>query len=489
MSEANLLLAPAPAKKRGSRRRWLVLAGVAAVTALLLASVYWYVGHAAERELQAAFAEADRLDPNWRLDDLEAGRTAYPARENAALQVLAVKRLLPVGWEAKYERDWLANDIPKQYQLDAKQRQALREMMAPVAEAVAEARKLADMPHGRFPIQYTPDWFGTTIKVQDARIVANLLQQDVLLLAQAGDAEAALRSVRAILFASRSIGDEPLSLSQWVRMACRALAVDSLERVLAQGEPSPEALAELQQLLENEEQEDLLLYAFRGERAGLEHLLAGMQTGQVRPALLNGVGLTNSRAEGMAAGFALYSPGSLKTQRAALLRCMTQAVEAARLPVEQQQEKFDQIVAELRDQGILVRLLTPADAKQVEGNRRRVAQMRCAIAAVAAERYRRTHGDWPASLDALVADGLLKQVPADPYDEAPLRYHVRDDRILIYSIGTDREDNGGTFDNKAGSTRGTDVGFTLWNVSQRRLPPLPAAEPPAPPPGPKEPDQ
>src|SRR5262249_26764708 len=135
------------------------------------------------------------------------------------------------------------------------------------------------------------------------------------------------------------------------------------------------------------------------------------------------------------------------------------------------------------DQGIFVRLLMPALARLMEANRSLLAQTRCAIAALAAERYRGAHGDWPASLEALVADGLLKWVPADPYDGAPLRYLRHDDRVVIYSIGMDRQDNGGTFDGKSGITQGTDVGFMLWNVAQRRLLPLPAAEPPAPPPG------
>ena len=88
----------------------------------------------------------------------------------------------------------------------------------------------------------------------------------------------------------------------------------------------------------------------------------------------------------------------------------------------------------------------------------------------------------------MVAEGLLKRVPSDPYDGAPLRYRVRDDRVVIYSVAQDLEDNGGTFDGKAGYTKGTDLGFTLWNAAQRRLLPLPAKEPAAPAPGPKEPN-
>jgi hypothetical protein len=124
-----------------------------------------------------------------------------------------------------------------------------------------------------------------------------------------------------------------------------------------------------------------------------------------------------------------------------------------------------------------VSLLMPAVAKVMEADNRTHAQTRCALVAVAAERYRRAHGNWPASVDALVEDKLLKQAPTDPYDGARLRYRVREGSVVIYSVAQDREDNGGKFDGKSGLTKGTDIGFTLWDVSQRRLLPLPPKEP------------
>jgi hypothetical protein len=310
--------------------------------------------------------------------------------------------------------------------------------------------------------------------------VANLLHFDVLLLAQEGDLDAALRSTRGIVNTGRSVGDEPTMISSLIRMACRAVAVSCLERVLAQGEPPPQALADLQRLLEEDEAENLLLHGVRGERAGLDHLLENMQNGSVNTAdilsaLGKRLGLTNPEALEIA--LVTYSPSNLKSQRAAVLRLFTQLVETAKLPPEQQPQPNRQLARDARNHGLLLRALMPAVIKVAEANQRNLALLRCAIVGVAAERYRRPHGGWPASLDALVAEGLLQRMPTDPYDGAPLRYQVRDDRVVIYSIARDLEDNGGTFDGKAGYTTGTDLGFTLWNVSQRRLLPLPAAEP------------
>ncbi len=55
--------------------------------------------------------------------------------------------------------------------------------------------------------------------------------------------------------------------------------------------------------------------------------------------------------------------------------------------------------------------------------------------------YESRHGRLPATLDELVPE-LLREVPRDPYDGKPFRY-VRD-RALVYSIGGDLKDSGGS---------------------------------------------
>jgi hypothetical protein len=500
MSEADLLT-PAPAKKRGSRRRWLLVVVLVLLPVLMLVGIYCYVGHLADLDLQDALAEADRLDPGWRLDDLLLHpRTEYASDDNSALQVVRAKALLPSGWGAKdeFQRD-VFNDVfafpPRPHQLDAEQQRLLREEMAKSPAALAEARKLADMPHGKLPSEYThEDWIWSrpmATYCQDARAVAYLLQSDTLLLAQEGDTEGALRSTRAIVNIGWSVGDEPppnlVSLSHFY---CRWFAARGLERVLSQGEPSSPALADLQRLLEEEEAVNLLLCYMRGTRAAMDEWMANVQNGNARLAdLLNSLNLSAGLHDPEVVEVTLirYSAG-LKTQRAAVLRYMTQLVESARLPPEEQTQRNKQLEAEARNHGLLVRALAPGGIRLAENYQRHLALLRSAIVALAAERFRRVHDHWPTSLDVLVTEGLLKQVPADPYDGAPLRYRSHDDRVVIYSIGMDLQDNGGTYPGKSGWIKGTDVGFTLWNAAERRLLPLPAKEPPDPEPTPGEPE-
>jgi len=63
----------------------------------------------------------------------------------------------------------------------------------------------------------------------------------------------------------------------------------------------------------------------------------------------------------------------------------------------------------------------------------------------------------------------LSQVPDDPFVDGPLRLRRLDDGLVVYSVGPDGIDNGGNI-GTSGRTRGTDLGFRLWDVKQRRQP-------------------
>src|SRR5207302_5581190 len=66
---------PAPRKRR---RRWLLLL----VPLALVAAAWLYMYSASDRRLAQVAAETDRLDPHWRLDDIQAERATIPDEEN-----------------------------------------------------------------------------------------------------------------------------------------------------------------------------------------------------------------------------------------------------------------------------------------------------------------------------------------------------------------------------------------------------------------------
>lgn len=71
------------------------------------------------------------------------------------------------------------------------------------------------------------------------------------------------------------------------------------------------------------------------------------------------------------------------------------------------------------------------------------ANTRLVVTAIAVERHRLRYGTYPETLQELVPQ-VIAVVPADPADGNPLRYQrLAKDQFLLYSIGEDLKDDGG----------------------------------------------
>ena len=85
-----------------------------------------------------ALAETDRLDPGWRLEELEARRVKIPDKENSALHILAVKKLMPGNWGGDPQFNELFAQEVSEAQLNEAQVKALRAELGRAAAALAE---------------------------------------------------------------------------------------------------------------------------------------------------------------------------------------------------------------------------------------------------------------------------------------------------------------------------------------------------------------
>jgi len=68
-------------------------------------------------------------------------------------------------------------------------------------------------------------------------------------------------------------------------------------------------------------------------------------------------------------------------------------------------------------------------------------------------RYKQDKGSYPSTLDDLTQAGYLKQLPMDPWSDKPLVYKRTDDGFMLYGIGKNFKDDGGTVAVVDGRTR------------------------------------
>jgi hypothetical protein len=445
--------------------------------------ILYYRRALTEKELQATLEEIDRIDPGWRLEELEAKRAVVPREKNAGPQVLAAIELLPEDWPRGDRWDDF-RDLEPPAQLSPEQVKTLRAELDKVKPALMEARKLTQLSAGRFDIQYSPDFIGTLIPhTQETRRVAKLLSWDTLRRLQEKDLQGALASNRATLIAGRAIGDEPLLISALVRTAIQVVAVEDLERILAQGEPAAATLENLQKLLEDEAAQPLLLIGFRGERAGVHHMCSNLEAGEVSFSQLDSFGNQSKKEPGVWDRVTdFFAVDVIMTDHIWLLKLHTEAVRIAEGPVEHYGPLYKQLAATVHEApGPLAKLMSRGVTKVPPAVQRGQAHLRCAIVALAAERFRRNNKRWPNSLQELVPN-YLARVPTDPFDGAPLRLGKHKEGVVVYSVGPDGKDNGGTIDRTDPLREGTDLGFRLWNITKRRQPAKPAKPKPVEPP-------
>jgi hypothetical protein len=483
-------------------KRWLKrVAGT--VVLIVVVRTVWLAGErewrrmSGEKELTVALAEADERDPDWRWEALNAKRPRPPAGKNAADRILAIKSLTPTNWGYKLDltdEGMTREPPPTNHRFPPDQITAIRTELDRARAAVELARTLKDYPSGHREYRLAINPICTLLdQTQHTREVANLLRWDVAIAVEDGNTVQVADDLLAMLNNSRSLGDEPFLISQLVRIATRAVAARSLEWVLAHGELQEPQLAALQSAWAADAEEPLLLFGLRGERACSDVLLLRIQTGEIP--IEDVIGKEEGSVRRSAVGFGLWRQRArLPRDRAYLLRWFNQAIEAARLPVHEQPRAMEALPhfdkpgargaglggagSEEENDLIFSRLLISSVSRVAVACWRGAAEARCAAVGLACERFRLKSGRWPKGLSELPADLLPGGVPFDPFDAKPLRYRNLDDGVVVYSVGPDGTDDGGTLARSGlQPATGTDVGFRLWNPEHRRKPPLPGPPP------------
>lgn len=441
--------------------------GVLILAILVAMGLIWNRGRMANK-LQETLTELDRTETGWRSEEIEAAREEVTEEDNSARVVVAVAQRLPATWPSTDFPQEQFRLLPPNEKLSDADLVRLSIELASARPALEVASKLADMPRGRHRIHYERNPIETLLHdQQESRRIVTLLVYEAMRRNQKGETKNALTACRAALNATRSLGDEPIFISQLIRNAGVVLTCQAIERTLAQGEPVPEDLIPLQKLLENEDIFPGLLIATRGERAMFQKAFEAVERGD-----LSVDELTDSRSDWIQSAFISLWRIDTRQDHALFLSLMTRRINELQLSMHEQgarDKQFEQEVRQLSKNAVITRLLLPAMSKMGEAFRRKHATLRCTIVALVAERYRRENKGWPETVDQLCPK-YLSAVPLDPFDGKPLRYRRIKDAVVIYSIGQDGVDNGGNFDLEHPASPGFDIGVRLWDVAKRRQP-------------------
>lgn len=300
-------------------------------------------------------------------------------------------------------------------------------------EALELLHEAAAIKHCRYPIDLSVG----LPPLSDIRKASMLLNLEAVLHAENVNPQLGARSVMSIFGISHSLQREPVLISQLVRIACQALAVSSLERVINRVEFTDEQLLELAQVIAGAEDRSNMHRAFAGERC---HVLSVLrEPGAMDPGVIG-------RGIPAAPILELYRALGLADMDAiTYLDLMEGYIKATELPPPRRQEAAEAVDAKLESTSkihILLHLFKPAFSRTIMLELRVIANLRAARVALAVQRYRLALGRLPDTLADLVPT-YLDAVPKDPFDGNQMRYKKLDAGFVIYSINDDLSDDGG----------------------------------------------
>ena len=457
--------------------KWIGRATLALLVIVLTTPLIYHVVVRAQgrRELDAVFAQLDRDDPGWRLDDIVRATNAKlpPDDRNPFVLATAANDLLPPNSKERSKNFPVWPAAEPNVLLDAATKARFVAAFRGMEPTIDLARGLADLPDagGNVIVMPANPLNREMGRESDLGLMQRLLRADAVLLAEDGKHDMAVRSVRAALATARALGDDPSQIGQRARVGAGAAAVRAIEGVLNLGEPEA-GLAELQAESLRESEVPKFLVGMIAERASFERVCADIDSG----AAAGGVPASTFQLS-EAKLTSLLIRTHLGGDQAFGLRLLTRYIEAAKLPPHERLAALHAILpVPVRDpRKMLTRLLMPSVETFYETTLRGQGELAAVAVGIACERYRRKFGQWPATLGDIPKD-ILAAVPTDPGDGKPLKYKRLADRIVVYSVGPDGIDHGGDLNDTTPQTQ-RDWGIRLYDVPHRRRPAPPAADP------------
>lgn len=432
------------AKRRFGKWRWWIF-GILGALALAIGILRLIPQPAADARLAGLRSEGYPTS----LAELAASVSNVPEADNISGAVMAATSVLR---QAQNKKTPLVNgsvvEVERGKPWSQEMLLASREFMAANTQAFSQIPAIVKLRHGDNHLNYSTGSQIIVLHLSQYKSLIQALAAKAGLAAEENRPRDAVQDILGMVAVARGLDDEPLAISQLVRIGLEAITCRAVERLVNRVTVSEIDLAELQAALEASERPTRLARALAGELClGLD--MFGQKPSQLAAAA--SMGAPNSGPSSETLAFALYTAaGLLNVDRAAYIRVMADFIDIARMNPWERREplaKWKRDISELRSHWYRMRVLTgmlaPSLANIPTLDAGVLAQVRCAATGLAVERYRHQHNGNPPALLSDLVPALLSGIPADPVDGRPLRYERRGQGYVVYSLGPDGDDDHG----------------------------------------------
>jgi hypothetical protein len=277
----------------------------------------------------------------------------------------------------------------------------------------------------------------------DFWLLGRLLSAKAYLQAEAGAIDKAWSTTVTQLRFADSLRSDPLCDGQLCRAGLILRACSALQTLCDREPPGGETYREIEGILKDLDDVGPLLRALDGERLLVGERLFGLPRDElyqtVRQRVLGANDRTPEVLTRLAFRIMVFRP-RLVAEHALYLDSLQKSTRLLQGPYVPAGSGLRQELHDLMMKPrLLTRDFTPYLDYLLNLHYRTTAQVHIARTGLALLEYRQTHGAFPPTVVPL---GLEKLT--DPYTREPLRYWAEGAGFVVYSVGEDLEDNGGT---------------------------------------------
>jgi len=278
--------------------------------------------------------------------------------------------------------------------------------------------------------------------ISGLRAIMLILGAKACLEAEAGRPDAAWDLAQTQLRLADALRNEPILISQLVRFASIRTSCETIFKICEVAPPNAEQYRSFESLLSNYEGNTPLVLAMDGER-----LLCGewafdlLRTGSAKSlAAITGQESGLGLGEVLLSLYSAFKPLSL-ADHAAYVRLMGDYTRFVQQPYSPNEASaMDRKAEQMRSRlHIVTSMLVPGIGRVNERYWETIAQMRITRAGLTLLQDTKAQGVFPETLEKLKLKDLN-----DPFSAEPLAYKPQGQGFILYSIGPDQKDNGGS---------------------------------------------
>jgi hypothetical protein len=419
-----------------------------AVIIVVLGLIYVIAVAVSSAKLRRAYAAIERAGRPMDRGDVIPSNIPYT--ENAA--PLYESAILLLKAQPTTKERWQKRGLPKENlleylgdlsekfmkgDLDSNENDELQQLIGrdSVALALSIVEQGAQRRSCRFDHDYNAGICLHLTHLSQMRQLARILATTICLEARDGSLESAWNRIPTQLKLADGLLNEPIIISQLVRIRMIERACRTIRKLCEIAPPTEQQSRDITSLLKDFDDIRPLVRAIDGERLLLGEWVYNLPKRRL---------LKEQDIVGSSFGFIkivkIYFKPTFLADRATYLRIMLDFAQRFERPHSNEEiQALDKLAETESERYPLTSVLTPAmDRVKVIYNEM-LAELRIVQTGLALLQYKQSEGAFPDTLETLKLSNVN-----DPFSNEPLRYKPQAEGFILYSVGSDLEDNDGS---------------------------------------------